>query len=205
MAIRRPSRGAVTEPPPALHDRALADLRFIRQTMEGAAAFTAFSGWGLAVIGALALAAGWLASRQPTRARWLAVWLVLAAIAAAVAGVSTWWKARRTEESPLGGPGRRFALGLAPPLAAGALLTVVLARAGLWELLPGVWLLLYGAGVVTGGAFSVRVVPAMGLGFMLLGAVALVAPAAWGDWLLAGGFGVLHLGFGPLIGVRHGG
>jgi len=201
----RRALSTVAEPPPALHDRAVADLRFIRQTMEGASAFTAFSGWGLAVIGACAVAGGWLAARQPNRTGWLAIWLVLAAVSAGVAGVSTWWKAQRTEESPLGGPGRRFALGLAPPLAAGALLTFALGRAGLWELLPGVWLLLYGAGVVTGGAFSVRIVPAMGLAFMLLGAVALIAPALWGDWLLVGGFGILHLVFGTIIGVRHGG
>jgi hypothetical protein len=204
MSTRR-APVSVADPPPALHDRALADLRFIRQTMEGASAFTAFSGWGLAVIGACAVAGGWLAARQTTRPGWLAIWLGLGVISAAVAGLSTWWKAQRGEASPLAGPGHRFALGLAPPLIAGALLTVALSRHGLWEFLPGVWLLLYGAGVVTGGAFSVRIVPVMGILFMAQGAVALLAPAAWGDWLLVGGFGVLHLVFGPIIGVRHGG
>ena len=205
MALRPPVRDTVTEPPPALHDRAFADLRYIRQTMEGASAFTAFSGWGLAVIGALAVPGGWLAARQPTREGWLVVWLALAAVSVAVAGVSTWWKARRTEESPLGGPGQRFALSLAPPLVAGALLSLVLVRAAAWDLLPGAWLVLYGAGLVTGGAFSVRVVPATGVGFMALGGLALLGPAAWGDALLVGGFGVLHLALGLTIGARHGG
>jgi hypothetical protein len=204
MALRRPPRD-LAAPPSALHDRAAADLRFIRETMERASAFTAFSGWGLAAIGAVAVPGGWLAAQQATREAWVTVWLALGAFAVAVAGLSTWWKVRRSPAPPPAAPARRFALGLAPPLAAGALLTAALAGAGLWALLPGTWLLLYGTGVVTGGAFSVRIVPAMGFSFMLAGAAALLGPAAWGDWLLVAGFGGLHLVYGPVIGVRHGG
>ena len=43
---------------------------------------------------------------------------------------------------------------------AGALLTFSLYRAGREaHLIPAMWLLLYGAGITSGGAFSVRVVP----------------------------------------------
>ena len=203
MALPRPARAAA--PPSALHDRALADLRFIRETMESASAFTAFSGWGLAAIGAAAVPGGWIAAQQPTREAWLSVWLALGAFAMALAGLSTWWKVRRAPVPPPAASARRFALGLAPPLVAGALLTLALVRAGLWSALPGSWLLLYGTGVVTGGAFSVRVVPAMGFSFMLVGAAALLGPAAWADGLLIAGFGGLHLVYGPVIGARHGG
>jgi hypothetical protein len=68
-----------------------------------------------------------------------------------------------------------------------------------------VWLLLYGTAIVTGGAFSVRVVPLMGLCLMALGAVALFLPAGWGDVLMAGGFGAVQIGFGIWIARHHGG
>ena len=103
------------------------------------------------------------------------------------------------------GPGRRFALAFAPPMVAGGLLTAALVRGGLEAAVPGTWLLLYGTSVVAAGAFSVPVVPLLGLGFIALGAVGLLGPAPWGDALLAAGFGVLHLGFGLVIARKHGG
>ena len=115
------------------------------------------------------------------------------------------WKARRTGLPLTSRPARRFLLSFAPPLAVGAALTVVLWRGGLAAQLPGLWLLSYGAAVVTGGAFSVRVVPVMGLGFMALGLVALAVSPEWGNALLAIGFGGLHLAFGWVIARRHGG
>ena len=181
------------------------NLRFIRETMEGATRFTAVSGIGEVAVGVTALAAAYLASRQGTPLGWLLVWLGAALLAFLITTGAIAWKARRSQESLFSQPGRRFVLGLFPPFVAGALLTPVLFMAGVIWVLPGLWLLLYGAGVVTGGAFSVRTVPVMGLGFMALGAVALVAPPAWGDALMAAGFGGLHIFFGILIAWRHGG
>ena len=192
-------------PPPALHLRAMDNLRFIRETMEGAAFFTAVSGLGEVAVGVTALLAAWVASRQQTTWGWLQVWLWEALVAFLITTGSIAWKAGRSEQSLFSKPGRRFALGLFPPLIAGALLTPVLLFSGNVGVLPGVWLLLYGTGVVTGGAFSVRTVPVMGMAFMALGALALVAPAAWRDALLAAGFGGLHVIFGVVIAWRHGG
>jgi hypothetical protein len=114
-------------------------------------------------------------------------------------------KARSVQVPLFSRPGRKFALGLSPPMLAAALLTFALHSAGLTGLLPGVWLLMYGAGVVAAGAFSVKVVPAMGFCFIGLGAAALFLPAGWGNWLLAAGFGGLHTVFGIVIARRYGG
>jgi hypothetical protein len=189
----------------ALEARAMDNLRYIRETMEGASFFTAVPGWGGMLMGVTALVAAFIASLQPAPALWLGVWIVEAAVSCLIGGVAMLQKARKAEMPLLSQPGRRFALSLAPPFVAGALLTAVLFRAGSVAVLPGLWLLLYGAGVVTGGAFSVRVVPAMGVAFMVLGTAALFSPAAWGDIYMAVGFGGLHLIFGAIIAWRYGG
>ena len=195
-----------TQPePPALHDRAMDNLRYIRETMERASAFTAVPGWGQAAIGMTALVATYLAAQQATPKAWLLTWLTEALIALLISGWSMDRKARATATPLLSGPGRKVAFSLSPPMVVGALLTVVLFRAGMTNAIPGMWLLLYGTGVVTGGMFSVSVVPVMGICFMVLGAAGLFAPAAWGNWLLAAGFGGLHIIFGIIIARKYGG
>ena len=191
--------------PPALHDRAMDNLRYIRETMERASAFTAVPGWGQAAIGMTALVATYLAAQQSTPKAWLLTWLAEALIALLISGWSMDRKARATATPLLTGPGRKVAFSLSPPMVVGALLTVVLFRAGMTNAIPGMWLLLYGTGVVTGGMFSVRVVPVMGICFMVLGALGLFTPAAWGNWLLAAGFGGLHIIFGIIIARKYGG
>jgi len=153
----------------------------------------------------MATASPFLASRQPSARGWVAVWLVEAFVAIAIAAPAAATKAHRANAALFSGPGRRFLLSFAPPIFVGGLLTIALVRAGSFAALPGVWLLLYGTAIVTGGAFSVRVVPLMGLCLMALGAVALFLPAGWGDVLMAGGFGAVQIGFGIWIARHHGG
>ena len=200
-----PLRQERADPPVALHERAMDDLRFIRQTMERAGSFTALPGWGGVAVGVTGCLAALLASRQPTPGRWLLVWLGTAVVATLVAAGTLTLKARRARVPLSTGPGRKFLLSFLPPVGAAVALTAALYAHGAAALLPGLWLLSYGAAVVTAGTFSVRVVPLMGTAFMGLGALALATPAAWGDAWMAAGFGGLHLGFGLLIARRHGG
>jgi hypothetical protein len=191
--------------PPEFVSNPVDDLHFIRDTMERSAAFTAVSGVGYIFLGFTALVAAWLAARQLTPFAWLRVWLAEGLVAVAIGLLSCTWKANRRGLPLFSGPARKVALGLAPPLVAGAFLTFLLFRANLQSALPATWLLLYGAGIMTGGAFSVAIVPVMGLCFMLLGGLAVLAPATWGNLFLAAGFGGLHILFGFLIARRHGG
>ena len=190
--------------PPALHERALADLRFIRRTMEGAAAFTTLSGTALVAIGLSALAAGALAGATPGPG-WLSVWIAEAGLALVVGVLSTLWKARAAQLPMLAGPVRKFALALAAPLLVGVVLTTTLARAGFHAVLPATWLMLYGTGLLAGGAFSIRLVPVMGACFLALGVATALAPPALGPAAMVAGFGGLHVAFGLLVARGHGG
>lgn len=193
------------EEPPALHERAMDNLKYIRETMERATAFTGISGWGQVAIGITALGSSFFSAQQKTFKAWLAVWMAEAVIALLITGWSMDRKARTAKMPLVSGPGRKVAFSLSPPIFAGAIVTVVLYRAGLTSAIPGLWLLLYGTGVVTGGMFSVSAVPIMGLCFMALGAAAFFAPAEFANWLMAAGFGGLHIVFGVIIARRYGG
>jgi len=204
MAHSEPLRSASRAPIP-IDARAADHLRYIRETMERAGEFTAVPGWGGVAMGVTALVAAFFASRQVTAERWLSIWLIEAFVAVAIAAPAAATKAHRANAKLLSGPGRKFLLSFAPPIVVGGLLTYALSHAGLHALLPGVWLLLYGTGIVTAGAFSVRVVPIMGLCLMLLGAAALFVPRGTGDLFMAFGFGLVQIGFGVWIARRYGG
>jgi hypothetical protein len=189
----------------ALDDRARDNIRFIRETMERASSFTAVPGWGGVAMGITALGAAVIASRQASTLAWLLTWIGEAVVAIGIALWTTYTKARDAGTSLFTGPGRRFVYSFAPPLFVGVLLTMLFFRIGSIEQAPGVWLLLYGTAVVTGGAFSIRLVPLMGLCFMVLGTVAFFCPSSWGNAFLAGGFGGLHVIFGGVIARKYGG
>jgi len=199
-----PDLPADPRPPTALDARARDNLSFIRHTMERATAFTGVPGWGGVWMGVTALVAAAVAGGTTTPREWLGVWLGEGVLAFLIGAWSLGRKSRRLQGSVLTRPARQFLLSFAPPVLVGALLTPALLKAGAAELLPGTWLLLYGAGVVTGGAFSVRAVPLMGLVLIGVGAVALFWPA-WGNAGMAVGFGVVQAGFGWYIARRHGG
>ena len=196
---------ATEDQPPALHDRAIDNLSFIRQAMERAGSFTAVSGSGIVAIGLIAFISAFVASQQTSANAWLAVWLTAAAAAVVIELSLTARKARALGLPIDSGPGRKFALAFTPTLMAGAILTAALTPDAPRDLLVGTWLLLYGAGVTAGGALSVPVVPVMGVSFMLAGVVALMLPPELANWMMLAGFGALHVVFGFFIARRYGG
>ncbi len=205
MSSVRPLHEVTPHEEPALHIRAMDNLAFIRDTMERAGAFTAVSGWGMVIVGVAALTAAAVAARQPTEVAWLNTWLAAASLAPVIMIAAIVRKARAARLPLLSGTGRKFLLSFSPPMIVGALLTIQLYNLGMYDVLPGLWLLMYGTAVVAGGAFSVRVVPVMGFCFMVAGAVALFTSPATNDVLMAAAFGGLHIVFGIPIARRHGG
>ena len=207
VAIVRPIRPIrpIRPEPVGLHTHALDNLQYIRATMERAGSFTAVPGVGGIVIGCTALAAAILASHAWNASLWLAIWLGEAILACVIGVAGAARKSRKVKLPLLSGPGRKFLSGFVPPLVAGAVLTMVLYHSEAMLALPGTWLLLYGTGVLCGGAASVKVVPVMGACFMLAGMTAMFVPGGWGDAFLAAGFGGIHIVFGILILVKYGG
>ncbi len=185
------------------HKHAQETLDYIRDTMESASTFTAISGWGLVVVGAVGLAAAGLSWNQGSM--WdLSIWVPAAVVAVLVSAALTAGKAKREQVPLWSGSFRKMAWVMVPTLAAGAILTWAMGMADAHALLPGTWLLLYGAGVTAGGTYSLRTFRWMGLIFLGLGAAAFIWPQ-WGLALLAVGFGGLHVGAGLHVVRSHGG
>lgn len=191
---------------PSLHERAIADIRYIRSAVETAGAFTAVSGIGGVAMGVVGLGATAVAATETALPqRWLTIWLIAAIVAAVIGMVAMVMKTRRAGASLLSGPARRFALAFFPAIGVGAILTFALTARGAFDLLPQLWLLLYGVAVSAGGALSVRVVPVMGLALLLTGIVAFFVPFQIANLLLGLGFGVVHIAGGLVIMRRYGG
>ena len=191
--------------PSSVGDHAAENLVFIRQAMERSATFTSIPGAGGVVMGLVAIGASAVAARQPSPDRWLVVWIGAAVLAAIVGLIAMARKASGAGSTLTGATGRRFALGMAAPFVAGAAITYALWAVGNFTVMAPSWLLLYGAGVLTGGIFSVPMVRAIGVCFMALGIAAIATPPEWGNWWLAIGFGGLHVGFGAYIARNYGG
>ncbi|MFQ5628358.1 MAG: hypothetical protein ACE5I1_06335 [bacterium] len=190
---------------PSMQAHAMENIRFIRETMERATAFTMVPGKGMVVLGLSAILTAPIAASQNTTATWLLCWVVDSVFAVSLGVYLMHRKAQRARMPLLSRNARKFFISLCTPIFAGAVLTYVLFRADSVTILPGMWMLLYGAGVITGGSFSVKIIPVMGACFMVLGCIALFAPEAWGIWFMVFGFGLLHIVFGSFIARRYGG
>ena len=202
---------AIKDDPPGLNepinlsDRAIENLRFIRETMERSSHFTAVPGYGGILMGVTAFATAYIAAQQIYLRDWLIAWLAEACLAFSIGFLAMWQKSKIGGQSLFSIPARKFAFGFTPSLIAGIAITLGLWRYDHYDMMAPVWMLLYGASVVTGGAFSVRVVPIMGWLFIAFGALAFALPSVYGNYLLGVTFGLLHIVFGAIIARRYGG
>lgn len=205
MAKIEPIRKESSAHPVSLGDRAADNLKFIRDTMERSTHFTAVPGYGGMLMGVTAIVAAYIAAQQIYLRDWLIVWLTEACLAFLIGLLAMWQKSKIAKVSLISAPARKFAFGFAPALVCGVVITLGLWRYEHYEMMAPVWMLLYGAAVVTGGAFSVRIVPVMGWMFIGVGAIAFLVPTAYGNYLMALSFGALHVVFGLIIARRYGG
>lgn len=191
--------------PTPISSSAAENLRYIRSTIEAAHTFTTVPGKGCIALGIAALTAAGLESLPALADYWLPIWLTAAVVSSAVALFFMEMKARRQGLSLRRTVAVRFFLTLVPAFAAGAVLTVALHGSVGRDVIAGVWLLLYGVGIASCGAFSIYVVLIAGFAFMGLGTVTFAAPPAWAPGMLALGFGGIHLALGAVIARDHGG
>jgi hypothetical protein len=197
----------MSEAPLPMREHALDNIRFIRNAMERAGSFTSIPGWGGVGVGVTAIAATIIAQQFLGKSlrMWLATWLAEAIVAAAIGFGTMTVKARRSEEPFMSGAAKRFFISYFAPLVAGAVLTLALVRVEAYAAIPSVWLLLYGAAFVSSGAFSIRVIPVMGVAFMLFGGLAALVPLNASNIILGIAFGGLHIIFGFIIARSYGG
>src|SRR2546422_11628162 len=113
----------MVERPEPIHAHAVEDLRFIREAMARATEFTAVPGRGGIAMGITAIAAAVVSGPPDNSLRWVLVWFLEAAIAAAIAQVTMTMKARRSGAAlSSAAPALPFALPVVPPLVAGMVL-----------------------------------------------------------------------------------
>lgn len=203
QAIRKENEPA--NEPVNIGDRAVDNLRFIRETMERSVVFTTVPGYGGMLMGATAIGAAVIANQQIYLRNWLIVWITEALLAFLVGLLAMWQKSKIANVPLTSAPPKKFAKSFLPPLVCGIVITLGLWNLEHYDVMIPVWLLCYGAGVVCGGAFSVKAVPVMGWCFIALGAVAFLLPRGFGDELMALSFGVLHIVFGFIIARKYGG
>lgn len=207
MGNTRPLRKGRPEQdePVNIGDRAIDNVKFIREMMERSASFTAVPGYGGILMGVTAVAAAYIANTQVYLRDSLLTWLIEAFLAFAIGFLAMWQKSKIAGQSLFSTPARKFAYGFIPPLVVGVVIVLGLWRYEYYYVMAPVCMLCYGAAVACGGAFSARVVPVMGWCFIALGTVAFILPSSYAQIMMGASFGLLHIIFGAIIARKYGG
>ncbi len=199
-------------------DEAQARMREIQRIMERATLFTLLPGTA-AVLGGLAVLAGCaatyamlkgfdlagiLALSSMARAGLCGMWIAIG-IGSVLLNIALTVRAAATAGfAAIGRPAQVAAFSLTPSIAVAMILTINVflmasPRAEDVQSIAPIWMKLYGTGVYTAGLFSIRPPRILGLAFLAMGVVALVAFPAYGVAAVALSFGLLHIVFGLYV------
>ena len=117
-----------TNQPVNIGDRAIDNLKFIRETMERSVVFTSVPGYGGVLMGAMAVVAAYIANSQPSSRDALIVWLTEAVLAFFIGLLAMWQKTKLSKTSLFSTPARKLLMNALPPFLCGAFITL-----GLWR------------------------------------------------------------------------
>ncbi|MGA0600696.1 hypothetical protein ACO2Q3_08315 [Caulobacter sp. KR2-114] len=181
-------------------DRALAQISAIRNQMAKATEFRGYGPATFAVTGAVAALAGlaqqrWLIHPAAQTTAWLALWIAVATVSAAVIGVEMVGRSRRLHVHLANDMIRAAVEQFLPAAVAGGALTAILASAApqsLW-MLPGLWQILFGLGVFASCRFLPRPMLLVGCWYLGTGLLCLALGGgvqALAPWTMAAPFGV---------------
>jgi hypothetical protein len=208
--MQRPTAVFPIEPeaPVAFESSALGTLAYIRASIESSSSMHVPGMAGI-VMGVIGLLAAIVVSLPRWAPHWLGIWLAAAAVAFLLGGALVARQIVQRGHARYLGPARKFLLCLCPALFAGAVLTLVFINAGMTNVIPGMWLLLYGCAVLSASTVTIagiaRLICIMGALFVALGIITFALPTMAHTAMLGLGFGVLHVVFGFLIGrLGHG-
>jgi hypothetical protein len=178
-------------------------LETIRTLMERSQRYEHISGYSGLVAGAVTLLGctvlhlDLLPFAYPANV--VVVWSAVFAIVFTSHLLLTFGRARQRGEPVWSRQARTILLAVLPAFGAALAVTMLMWRLGRPDLLPALWLTLYGCGVLATSFFAPRSIAWLGGTCFALGTMGLLAPHTHPILTMAIGFGVTHAGFGGAV------
>lgn len=179
--------------------KALGDISSIRRQMARSTEFRGYGPATLAATGLIAIAAAgaqarWLSNPSARMPVYLATWITTAMLSAALIGTQMFARTRRVHSGMADEMIRLAVEQFLPCMAAGALLTLVLARfapSSLW-MMPGLWQITFSLGVFSSCRFLPRPMLTAGGWYLFTGlfCIALGDARALSPWAMGIPYGV---------------
>jgi hypothetical protein len=178
-------------------------LETIRTLMERSQRYEHISGYSglvagvVTILGCAVLRLNLLPFAFP--ANFVVVWSAVFAIAFTSHLLFTFGRARQRGEPVWSRQARTVLLSVLPAFGAALAVTALIWRVGRPDLLPALWLTLYGCGVLATSFFAPRSIAWLGGTCFALGVAGLLAPHSYPILTMALGFGITHIGFGVAV------